>query len=255
MTRGYPTKVRRRVLRLYQRKDLTLYAIVAATGVSIDTVCRWAHEAGLWRGNAKRRTSPATIRRAVQMFAKGERSQRIAELLGVSRSAVDDWARERKVTRPAPLDLKRHPPSIRARAVEMYASGKSSTYCSDVFGVNATAILEWVREAGVEVRGAPQHRKLDDASILATYEREKSTRKVAELLGISRSGVRASLRRSNATTIRPRLRRIDDATIAEFHARLGSNRLAAQELGCAQTTVQRAMERIALEKYRQRNAA
>ena len=188
---------RRRSLQLYQRNDLTLADVAEMAGASVETVRRWASAAGLSRRNGGACSIPTrTVGAAMELYAGGMSPRRIAERLGISRDSVERHAKKTGTERKAPIDRKRLPASVRRRAVELYSGGRPATWVSEVLGISWSAVLSAARAAGVKIRPSRSDLKLDDARVRAAYERLRSTRRTAAELGVSRSGVVASLRRS-----------------------------------------------------------
>jgi transposase len=191
---------RRRALQLY-KKGLFLRDIADVVGAHVTTIEAWKKVWGVARKTKHPRYHPEkTIRAAMTAYVKGESCDSIGARLGVARATVISWATRRRVERKTKPDTHKTNTATRRRAVKLYAAGKSGNWLGDTFGVSPDTIYRWCRLAGVPVRPREPQPQLDDERVLATHRQWKSVRITAEILGISRTGVQRSLRRSRATT-------------------------------------------------------
>ena len=143
---------------------------------------------------------PAAVRaKAVRLYRDGRTMDEVAARFGVCKTTVHRWTHEAGVARDHLTAGRmahwedRTDPKVRARALDRYRRGHSSTEVARQLSVSPSSVCKWAREAGI-LRSPAEGKRLAAKKwsypeairkkAIALYRRGWSGRKVGEALGI-----------------------------------------------------------------------
>lgn len=155
--------VKQAVLRLY-RRGASLRTIQETTGVADQTIRRWRAAAGI---PARPPRGPDGYsadfrRRAVELYANGRTSERVAAALGCSPEAVTHWARRAGIRRPARAPTPRTDAATIDSAIRLYRRGTPLALITQATGLDRHTVRYHAALAGIPPRtGNHRHNRED----------------------------------------------------------------------------------------------